>query len=200
MWKSNKRSKKTEKIEELEKEIDSYKTICENYEYRLRCSYQAIKQYQKLIFDLESKITEKGKEKITLEIIENMDSQSLIERANYLKAVAEEARLNAERCKREAAAAIEATKVAKGLEEETLEKNEEAPAPEPPAPEPPAPEPSAPEPPAPEPPAPEPPAPAAVSAEEANRKRQQHIELLRKRQAAKTKLLNAQKFRGGMFR
>ena len=114
-----------------------------------------------------------------------MDSQSLIERANYLKAVAEEARLNAERCKREAAAAIEATKVAKGLEEETLEKNEEAPAPEPPAPEPPA---------------PEPPAPAAVSAEEANRKRQQHIELLRKRQAAKTKLLNAQKFRGGMFR
>ena len=185
MWKSNKRSKKTEKIEELEKEIDSYKTICENYEYKLRCSYQAIKQYQKLIFDLESKITEKGKEKITLEIIENMDSQSLIERANYLKAVAEEARLNAERCKREAAAAIEATKVAKGLEEETLEKNEEAPAPEPPAPEPPA---------------PEPPAPAAVSAEEANRKRQQHIELLRKRQAAKTKLLNAQKFRGGMFR
>ena len=49
MWKSNKRSKKTEKIEELEKEIDSYKTICENYEYKLRCSYQAIKQYQKLI-------------------------------------------------------------------------------------------------------------------------------------------------------
>ena len=195
MWKSNKRSKKTEKIEELEKEIDSYKTICENYEYKLRCSYQAIKQYQKLIFDLESKITEKGKEKITLEIIENMDSQSLIERANYLKAVAEEARLNAERCKREAAAAIEATKVAKGLEEETLEKNEEAPAPEPPAPAPPAPAP-----PAPAPPAPEPPAPAAVSAEEANRKRQEHIELLRKRQAAKTKLLNAQKFRGGMFR
>ena len=195
MWKSNKRSKKTEKIEELEKEIDSYKTICENYEYKLRCSYQAIKQYQKLIFDLESKITEKGKEKITLEIIENMDSQSLIERANYLKAVAEEARLNAERCKREAAAAIEATKVAKALEEETLEKNEEAPAPEPPAPAPPAPAP-----PAPAPPAPEPPAPAAVSAEEANRKRQEHIELLRKRQAAKTKLLNAQKFRGGMFR
>ena len=134
-----------------------------------------------------------------------MDSQSLIERANYLKAVAEEARLNAERCKREAAAAIEATKVAKGLEEETLEKNEEAPAPEPSAPEPPAPEPPAPEPPAPEPSAPEPsapepPAPAAVSAEEANRKRQQQIELLRKRQAAKTKLLNAQKFRGGMFR
>ena len=161
-----------------------------------------------------------------------MDSKTLLERANYLKAMAEEARLNAERCKKEADAAVELAKTTteKNSEEpETLEKTEPEPAaPEPVAPEPepeptepvpvaPAPEPVAPapepepEPPAPEPepaapepvaPAPEPVAPANSEEDkrkmilEANLKRKNHIELLKKRQL---QALNVQKFRRGMF-
>ena len=89
------------------------------------------------------------------------------------------------------------------VEKESLEKmqnNPPAPAPEPPAPEPPAS------------PAPEPPAPAPVDhealrlekerrhkIEDANRRREERINLLRHQKMSRLQAMNARKFKTGMF-
>ena len=235
MWKSNKHQ---EKLKACQNELDACITLCEDYKYKLNRTNQALVQYKSIIYELETKLAQKEKENITLEIIENMDSKSLFEKARHLREIAEQAKNSALVCQKEAEDAAKLAKEANEkylVEKESLEKMQNnppapeppapapeppaAPAPEPPAspaPEPPAapaPEPPAPEPPAPEPPAPEPPAPAPIDhealrlekerrhkIEDANRRREERINLLRHQKMSRLQAMNARKFKTGMFR